>query len=79
MKRIIIGVEINEDQEAILKHAARIIHKETISDYCRRKIFAPVIENANEYITEIKMLKTELEKLQSDKEDCDTKIEIILH
>ena len=84
MKRIIIGVEINEDQEAILKHAARIIHKETISDYCRRKLFGDVMENkqavntgaenANDYLSEIKTLKADLEKLQSDKEDCDTKI-----
>ena len=84
MKRIIIGVEINEDQEAIIKHAARIIHKETISDYCRRKLFGDVTENkeeantgaenATDYVTEIKTLKVDLEKLQSDKEDCDTKI-----
>jgi predicted RNase H-like nuclease (RuvC/YqgF family) len=84
MKRIIIGIEINEDQEAILKHAARIVNKETISDYCRRKIFAPVLENkeeaingiknTNDYLAEIKTLKADVEKLQSDKEDCDKKI-----
>jgi len=73
MKRTILSIEIDEDQEAVLKHAARIINKESVSDYCRRKIFASATENASDYATEIKTLKADLEKLQSDKEDCDKK------
>jgi predicted RNase H-like nuclease (RuvC/YqgF family) len=79
MKRIIIGIEINKDQEAVLKYTALIVNKESVSDYCRRKIFEPVTEtkivaeDTSNYVAEINTLKADLEKLQSDKADCDTK------
>ena len=79
VKRTILSIEINKDQEAVLKHAARIINKESVSDYCRRKIFDPITEateiaeDTSNYVAEINTLKADLEKLQSDKQDCDTK------
>jgi predicted RNase H-like nuclease (RuvC/YqgF family) len=79
MKRTIISIEINEDQEAVLKHTARILNKETVSDYCRRKIFEPVTEttkvaeDTSNYVAEINTLKADLEKLKSEKQDCDKK------
>ena len=79
VKRTILSIEINKDQEAVLKHAARIINKESVSDYCRRKIFDPITEateiaeDTSNYVAEINTLKAYLEKLQSDIQDCDTK------
>ena len=76
MKRTILSIEINEDQEAVLKHAARILNKESVSDYCRRKIFEPVtevVEDTSNYVAEINTLKADLEKLKSEKQDCDKK------
>ena len=64
MKRNFINVEVSEDEKLDILIEARKIQKISVSDYVRRKLFAP--EQEKPATAEIEKLKVEIEQLKSE-------------